>query len=294
MKFITYTKEGAVASGILSADEALAIPLSGALTRPVSSLTSFIADHTADDLARLEELARTIAPGQYGSLPADAVTLCAPIPRPIHDILCIGVNYMDHRKESRGPLATVDSDTVYFAKRATALTGPDGAVESHCSLDPKLDYEVELAVIIGKTGRDIPAEKAEDYIFGYSVFNDFSARTLQRAHLQWYRGKSLDSFAALGPCILHKSAMPFPVQVDIRSTVNGEMRQSSNTRHFIADLPTIISEFSQGLTLEAGDIIATGTPAGVGMGFDPPRFLVPGDTVVCEIAGIGSLRNTIR
>ena len=162
---------------------------------------------------------------------------------------------------------------VYFSKRAYEIIGPEDSVKSRMDLDKKLDYEVELAVIIGKKGKDIPEEDVEEYIFGYSIFNDFSARELQQSHVQWYRGKSLDTYSAMGPVILHKSALPFPIEVDIKSFVNGELRQSSNTRLFLADIPKIISEISTGITLEAGDIIITGTPAGVGLGFNPPKFL---------------------
>lgn len=153
---------------------------------------------------------------------------------------------------------------------------------------------MELAVIIGKEGRDIKPEQAEDYIFGYSVFNDLSSRTIQKQHSQWLRGKSLDGYTAMGPCILHKSAPPFPVEVDVCSLVNGEVRQNSNTRLLLTSLPRIIADLSQGMTLEPGDIIATGTPGGVGLGFDPPRFLKKGDKVECRIPPIGSLCNTVE
>jgi 2-keto-4-pentenoate hydratase/2-oxohepta-3-ene-1,7-dioic acid hydratase in catechol pathway len=156
-----------------------------------------------------------------------------------------------------------------------------------------LDYEVELAVIIGKEGRNIAREEVEDYIFGYSIFNDISSRRLQREHLQWFKGKSLDTYSVLGPVIVHKSAFAYPPEVEIECRVNGEVRQHSNTNLLIHNIATIISDFSQGITLEPGDIIATGTPSGVGMGFKPPRFMKKGDLVECEIAGIGILRNRI-
>lgn len=140
-------------------------------------------------------------------------------------------------------------------------------------IDNALDYEVELAVIIGKTGKNIPVDKVEDYIFGYSIFNDFSSRRLQLKHMQWFKGKSLDTYSAMGPVILHKSALPFPVEVDIKCSVNGELRQNSNTKLFLNDIPKVVSELSQGMTLEAGDIIATGTPSGVGMGYKPGKWL---------------------
>lgn len=156
------------------------------------------------------------------------------------------------------------------------------------------DYEVELAVIIGKDGKDIPFEEAEDYIFGYTIGNDITVRDIQKKHIQWFKGKSLDTCTSIGPYIVHKSAIPFPVDLDISSKVNGEIRQKSNTKDLIFDIPTIISDLSKGLTLRAGDIILTGTPAGVGAGFKPPKYLKPGDIVECYIEKIGSLTNIIE
>ncbi len=219
------------------------------------------------------------------------------IKRSIHDIICVGVNYRDHLEETQKNFDKgfdKPKKIVYFSKRAYEIIGPEDSVKSRMDLDKKLDYEVELAVIIGKKGKDIPEKDVEEYIFGYSIFNDFSARELQQSHVQWYRGKSLDTYSAMGPVILHKSALPFPIEVDIKSFVNGELRQSSNTRLFLADIPKIISEISTGITLEAGDIIITGTPAGVGLGFNPPKFLKKGDQVICEIPEIGKLKNIIE
>ena len=213
-----------------------------------------------------------------------------------NEILCVGVNYRDHREEAAGALADFKAapEAVYFAKRAIRILGSGEAIEARLDLDDQLDYEVELAVIIGKEGKDIPREKAEEYIFGYSIFNDISSRKLQNRHGQWFRGKSLDTYSAMGPVILHKSALPFPVEVDVRSYVNGEKRQDSNTRLFLADIPKIIEDLSKGMTLEPGDIIATGTPAGVGMGSNPPRFMKQGDEVICEIPPIGRLVNRVE
>ena len=149
-------------------------------------------------------------------------------------------------------------------------------------------------MIIGKRGRDIKKEDAEDYIFGYSVFNDLSARRLQKEHTQWYKGKSLDTYSIMGPSILYKEDLPFPIEVDVVSRVNGEQRQNGNTNMLIHDIPAIIEDFSKGITIEPGDIIITGTPAGVGMGFNPPRYLKSGDKVECEIKEIGRLITIIE
>ena len=158
----------------------------------------------------------------------------------------------------------------------------------------RLDYEAELAVIIGKTAKNVPAEQAEEYIFGYTVLNDVSARVLQTSHKQWYFGKSLDGFTPMGPAIVTADEIPFPPKLRISACVNGEVRQDSTTDLLITGIADIIAELSSGMTLLPGTIIATGTPAGVGMGFDPPKFLKSGDTVECSIEGIGTLRNIVR
>lgn len=290
MEFVTFEQDGIPFPGLLSADRQRVWSLEEAGLGCWPSLHAFIA---CADPALLDKAASSVT--RSGGTPLSQVSLLAPIPKPAHDIICVGVNYRDHLEEcevSMGQIA--HQDTVYFSKRANFISPPDSVVDGHLEVDSCLDYEVELAVVIGRTGRDIAPEQAEDYIFGYTVFNDMSARALQRRHNQWYRGKSLDGFAIMGPTLVHKSSLPFPVCVDVQSRVNGEVRQNSNTRHFLNDIPHLIAELSCGITLEPGDIIATGTPSGVGMGFDPPRWLKHGDIIECEIQGVGLLRTTIR
>ena len=183
---------------------------------------------------------------------------------------------------------------IYFSKRVTEAVPPEGFIESHPGLVERLDYEVELAVIIGKTARNVKAEDAGDYIFGYTVLNDVSARLLQTTHKQWYFGKSLDGFTPMGPCITTADEISFPPALKISARINGELRQDATTDLLITGIPAIIEELSSGMTLLPGTIIATGTPAGVGMGFDPPKFLNPGDLVECSIEKIGTLRNRVR
>ncbi len=156
-----------------------------------------------------------------------------------------------------------------------------------------IDYEVEVVAVIGKRGKNISVEEAYQHVFGYTIMNDFSARDLQAAHTQWLRGKSLDTFTAMGPAIVHRELIEHPLELDLSCQVNGEIRQKSNTRNFIFDLPYVISDFSKGFTLEPGDMIATGTPAGVGMAFDPPKYLRKGDEVTCKVQGLGVLRNRL-
>ena len=232
------------------------------------------------------------------SVPLEDVTLLAPIPRPRQDVICLGMNYRDHEKEA----AKYDAEAfkkekpaaVYFSKRVSRAGDPDGDIPRYEGLVERLDYEAELAVIIGKTARNVKAENAGDYVFGYTVLNDVSARDLQTGHKQWYFGKGLDGFTPMGPCILTADETAFPPALDISCAVNGEERQRSNTALLIHGIPEIIEELSAGMTLLPGTIIATGTPAGVGMGFDPPKFLSAGDVVACTIQNVGTLRSTVR
>ena len=191
--------------------------------------------------------------------------------------------------------STQHQDAIYFSKRVSRAVPDGGFIEAHTDLVQKLDYECELAVVLGKDAKDVPAGQTKDYVFGYTILNDVSARDVQTAHKQWYFGKSLDGFTPMGPCIVTADEFDtYPPALPIRSRVNGELRQDSNTKLQIFDIDHVIHELSQGMTLKAGTIIATGTPAGVGMGMDPPQFLHPGDTVQCEIEGIGTLTNTVR
>lgn len=221
------------------------------------------------------------------------VRLLAPITRPSKNIIAVGLNYGAHSLEFTGNETLPDFPPV-FTKAPTSVIGPEEAIECHAELTEQLDYEAELGIVIGKQGRDIPASDAEEYVFGYTIINDVTSRDLQKRTGQWFLGKSLDTFCPMGPYLAHKSVIEWPVALDIKSRVNGEIRQSSNTRLLLFDIPRLIEHISQGLTLEPGDIIATGTPEGVGMGFDPPRFLKPGDVVEVEIERLGKLRSPVQ
>ena len=208
------------------------------------------------------------------------------------------MNYVDHLKEAAqydaGAFSKEKPVAVYFSKRVSQAVAPGGFIESHSGMVERLDYEVELGVILGKTAKNVKAADVADYIFGYTVLNDVSARDLQTGHKQWYFGKSLDGFTPMGPCIVTADEIAFPPALAISSTVNSEPRQSSNTSLFINTISDVLEELTAGMTLLPGTIIATGTPAGVGMGFDPPKFLKPGDVVECSIEGIGTIRNQVR
>ncbi|NMA50211.1 MAG: fumarylacetoacetate hydrolase family protein, partial [Tissierellia bacterium] len=265
------------------------------INKEFKDMNDFINRVSKKELDKIED---KILEGDDASLELEQVKLLSPIPKPLHDIICLGVNYEDHLKESKAAMGSSDFDKVqkpvYFSKRAIEIAGSGQKVKGFFNLDKYVDYEVELAIIIGKKGRNIKKKDAEEYIFGYSVFNDLSSRKLQKDHTQWYKGKSLDLYSIMGPSILHKRALPFPIAVDVVSRVNGEIRQNGNTNMLIHDIPSIIEDFSKGITIEPGDIIITGTPAGVGMGFDPPRYLKAGDIVECEIKEIGTLVSIIE
>ena len=278
MKFVTYLLDGAERVGALSQDEAAVYPL------PCRDMLELI-----ECGPRMEEAGEAI--------PLSAVKLLAPIPRPRQDVICLGINYKAHADEAEQYSTEFKKERpipIYFSKRVTEAVGPEGFIESHPGLVERLDYEAELALIIGKTARNVPAEQAADYIFGYTVLNDVSARVLQTSHKQWYFGKSLDGFTPIGPCIVTADEISFPPKLKISASVNGEKRQDSTTDLLITGIADIIAELSSGMTLLPGTIIATGTPSGVGMGFDPPKFLKSGDVVECEIEKIGTLRNTVR
>lgn len=230
-------------------------------------------------------------------IPLNAVTLLAPIPRPQKNIFCVGKNYVEHALEfekSADINSAVPKVPVIFSKPPTCVIGPGAVVKNHRQITSQLDYEVELAVIIGKTASQVARANAYDYIFGYTIMNDVTARDLQKAHAQWLLGKGPDTFAPLGPYIAHKSVVANPHNLAIKCSINGELRQQANTGDMIFDIPALIATLSAVITLEPGDIIATGTPAGVGGAMKPPKFLQPGDEMRLEIEHIGVLANTIE
>ena len=227
----------------------------------------------------------------------DELQLCAPIVHPRQDVVCLGINYDAHAQEagrfSDEAFGGERPYTIYFSKRVSRATATKELVPSYKGLVDSLDYECELGVVLGKDCKGVTKEEAKQYIFGYTIINDISARNLQTRHKQWYLGKSLDGFTPMGPCIVTADEIGDEQSLEISCTVNGELRQSSNTKYMIQTVCGAISELSQGMTLQAGTIIATGTPAGVGMGMQPPQFLQTGDVVECRIAKIGVLTNTI-
>jgi len=223
--------------------------------------------------------------------------LLAPIPSPARNIFCVGKNYREHAKEfarsgfEAGATTDVDPFPAVFTKPSSAIIGPGDKVELHAGVTQAVDYEGELALIIGKPGRAVRKEDAYKHVWGYMIVNDVTARDRQKNHKQWFLGKSLDTFCPMGPLIATADEVD-PENLEVRTWVNGELRQSANTRDLIFDIPTLIETISAAMTLMPGDVIATGTPAGVGIGFNPPKFLQAGDEVRISIDGLGTLTNT--
>ncbi|MCK9511388.1 MAG: fumarylacetoacetate hydrolase family protein [Pigmentiphaga sp.] len=223
--------------------------------------------------------------------------LIAPIPRPAKNVFCLGRNYADHIQEdndSRGMNTELPKYPQFFTKPPTSVIGPDEAIVLDEKVTRRLDYEVELAVVIGRGGRDITAANAMDHVFGYTVLNDVTARDLQRRHDQWFKGKALDTSCPMGPFIVHASSVVDPHDLRIQLYVNDELRQDANTSSMIFKIPQIIESLSAGLTLEPGDIIATGTPSGVGYAMDPRQFLKAGDLIRCHVEKVGTVENVVR
>jgi len=291
MNFVTFVHEGREQVGILQ--EGQIMPLEQLLKRPVNNMIDLIVPFKTEWLTQIEQ---QVQAGGIAGIPLADVKLLAPIPFPRRNVICLGKNYADHALEIK---ITKISDTflpdrpIYFTKMASPAAGHGDTISISRQVTVEVDYEVELAVVIGKDGTNIDPAQAEDHIFGYTIANDLSARDMQVGHKQWFKGKSLDGFCPLGPVLVHKSAISWPVELNIQCRINGELRQNSNTKNMIFDIPYIISDLSRGLTLKAGDIICTGTPSGVGMGFEPPVFLKDDDMVECSIEKIGKLTNQI-
>ncbi|HWU02020.1 MAG TPA: fumarylacetoacetate hydrolase family protein [Novosphingobium sp.] len=229
------------------------------------------------------------------AVPAANVKLLAPIPRPRKNIFGIGLNYTEHVAESAKSLDTsaeLPRQPVIFSKPPTSVIGPDDAIVHNAKITQQLDWEVELAAIIGTRAKGVAREDALNYVFGYTVCIDMSARDCRRAG-QWIYSKGQDTFAPMGPCVVTADEIPDPQTLDLWLTVNGVEKQRSNTAYMLFKVDELVADISQGITLEPGDIIATGTPAGVGAGMDPQEWVWPGDTIVATVEGIGTLRHPV-
>ena len=217
----------------------------------------------------------------------------APIPRPRQNVMCLGLNYKDHVEETATEEVKLPRSPIVFTKAANSVNGPYADIEINPEISSKMDWEVELAVIMGKTGMSIIEEEAMDYVFGYTVLNDVTARDRQKWHKQFFIGKSYKGTCPMGPAIVTADEIADPHNLNVISRVIGVEKQSSNTVHQIFSIANVIAVLSQGMELEAGDIIATGTPSGVGYARTPPEYLMPGDVVECEVEHIGKITNNI-
>ena len=287
MRIATFSHEGRRQVGIVSPDGQQVIPLQWS-----QDLARYGALPLVEAAARGEP-----APAPAGAaLPLSAVKLEAPLPLPRRNLWCVGRNYHAHAKELAGSVfkgsnANPMEWPIVFTKVPECVVGPTDPVGlPGAAVSDQIDYEAELALVIGKGGKNIRRADAMSHVFGYTIVNDVTARDVQMRHQQWDMGKSFDSFCPMGPWIVTADELD-GARTHVRCWVNGELRQDASTENLIFDIPTLIETVSRGITLYPGDVIATGTPAGVGMGFDPPRYLRSGDVVRIEIDGIGSIEN---
>jgi 2-keto-4-pentenoate hydratase/2-oxohepta-3-ene-1,7-dioic acid hydratase in catechol pathway len=303
MKFVTFARGGAHAVGVwlegpnakdgAVLDLRLAAELAGETLEAPDMITFIEGGEAAWAVAK--KLAAS--PPADALYPAAGVTLLAPIPRPRKNVFCVGRNYMEHVQEgdrmfNRDPsIPTVPN---FFSKTPTTVVGPGADVLYPAKVTQAFDYEIELGVIIGKGGKDITRENAMQHVFGYTIINDVTARDLQRSHVQWFKGKTLDTTCPMGPWIVDADEIGDPKTMELTFLLNGEQRQHASTAQMIFDVPAILESLSAGLTLEPGDVIASGTPSGVGFGMEPKGLMKGGDVMECRISKIGVLKNTVR
>jgi len=292
MRFATVECKGHAQPAVISPDGNSFVPVAALLPGFEGDLTDLIA--------------QVSAPAQrFGTIsgwqPLAGHKLLAPIPWPRRNVFCVGKNYHDHAAEfansgfdtSAAKGETAPEFPVIFTKPPSSVIAAGDAVQRFAGVTDQLDYEAELAVIIGRPGRGISRDEALDHVWGYTIVNDVTARDLQQRHRQWFLGKSMDTFCPMGPWIVTADEVGDPAALDVKCWVNGELRQNANTRDLIFDIPTIIATLSAGIKLLPGDVIATGTPAGVGIGFKPPKFLQAGDEMKIAIDRIGTLTNRV-
>lgn len=292
MKFVSYVHNERVRLGVLNTDRGEVQEVQqGDQVDGAAPLVALIREQTSHKMP---------IDFEGTAVGVDQVRLIAPIPRPSRNIICVGKNYHEHAEEfsrsgfdaSSTAADSVPAHPIFFTKPASSVIGTGTPIDAHPELTSSVDYEAEIAVIIGKGGLRIPQNEAWNHVWGYMLLNDVTARDLQQQHKQWFLGKSLDTFCPMGPWAVTADEVDIDT-LEIECRVNGELRQHGCLSDLIFDIPTLISRLSAGITLEPGDIIATGTPAGVGIGFDPPRFLTPGDVVSITANGLGTLTNEV-
>lgn len=298
MRLVTFSHAGKIQAGLLVEAQVIELSVAARQCGEVLDASSVLAvvQAGAAGLQALQRIAARAAELSACTRPLSAVQLLAPIPRPTRNVFCVGRNYVDHVKEGYSAQqieVKLPEVPQFFTKATHAVNAPQGDIRLDARVTKRMDYEVELVVVIGKGGRDISKEQAFDHVYGYSVGNDVTARDLQRRHDQWFKGKSLDTTFPFGPSLVTRDEIADVTALQLSLTVNGQLRQQAHVAQMIFDIPAVIASLSAGLTLEAGDIIATGTPSGVGFAMSPPQFLQHGDVVVAGITSLGELRNRV-
>lgn len=296
MKFVTVERDGKAVPGVVTASGDKIVELTAIL--PEGSTLTDLISMGSEGMARAAQALDEARSEQRFSL--NGCKFLAPIPRPPRNIICVGKNYHDHAEEfqksgfdTTGGQNAVPDHPIIFSKSLTTIIGPGAPIPASSDPTGSVDYEVELGVVIGTGGRNIPKEEALKHVFGYTIINDVTSRKLQARHRQWFLGKNLDGFCPMGPYIVSDDDVGDVADLRVKAMINGEVRQDASVKDLIFDIPTLIATISSIMTLLPGDIIATGTPAGVGIGFDPPKFLAPGDEVRMEITRLGSLENPV-
>lgn len=293
MKLVTYRDGDVLRLGIIDTAADRVFPVESCLDDAPNNMLDWIRRYAADE-------PRVSLQSRY-ALPLEELTLEAPIPEPARNIFCVGKNYLAHASEfsrsgfdrsDAGSSEAVPEAPIIFTKAPSSVIGPGQPVVYPRGLTEKLDYEAEVGIVIGRGGKRISRAEAYEHVFGYLIINDVTARDLQARHRQWFIGKSMDTFCPMGPWLVTADEVE-PENLDVRCWINGELRQNANTGDLIFDIPTLIETLSAGITLMPGDIIATGTPQGVGIGFDPPKFLQPGDSMRISVDGLGELLNEV-
>jgi 2-keto-4-pentenoate hydratase/2-oxohepta-3-ene-1,7-dioic acid hydratase in catechol pathway len=296
MLLITFAEHNQTRIGVLDYQQDEVIDLSKTSNHLPDNMLDFIAQGAA-----ALDTARAVVNTENNRIPLSQVQLLAPIPQPRRNIFCIGKNYREHVQELRGAGSACDDGDknaipekpIFFTKATSSVIGPNEPIPAWLDPTGSTDYEGELAVIIGKGGRGIMHEDAMQHVYGYTILNDVTSRRLQREHQQWFLGKSLDGFCPMGPAIITADEIPDVDQLRVQTWVGDDLRQDDIVASLIFNIPTLIETLSRTMTLAPSDIIATGTPAGVGMGFKPPRFLQKGDVVKIRIDPIGTLKNPV-
>ena len=293
MRIATCSYNNQIHLAVVKAESVLLATVSKQWSDDISSMLQLI-DAGEKSLQKLQNMIADADSSEW--IPLDQVVLLSPIPRPRQNIMCLGWNYIEHVEETSGKALEAPKLPKYpivFTKAANSMNGPFAEIPVDLEVSNKMDWEVELAVVIGKSGQGISKQDALKHVFGYSIINDVSARDIQKRHKQFFVGKSFTGACPMGPWIVTRDEIPDPQKLDLKSWVNKDLKQDSNTQFQIFDVATVIETLSKGMTLEAGDIIATGTPSGVGYVRNPPEYLMPGDIVECEIEGIGKISNPI-